>query len=121
MRPSPAQSTKLTPSLKCKQVDKQARDKAKRMRNDKLTTARVLEQLRMENVALNTATSNSRDRARAEPNLFKNLWQQSKQNETEKSVARATASYEAPNNSALPTCLQSIAVRNEGREEMLKK
>ena len=84
MRPSPVQSTKLTLSLKCKQVEDRARAKAKCMLNDKVTAARVLEQLKIENVALNAATPNARDREREEPTFIIKMWQQSKRNETAK-------------------------------------
>ena len=84
MRPSPVQSTKPTVSLECKQAEERARAKVKRMLNDKLTAARVFEQLKIENVALNTATPNARDRARSEPTIIKSLCQQSKRNETKK-------------------------------------
>ena len=78
MRPSPAQSTKPTPSLKCKQAEEQARAKATRMLINKHTATRVLEQLEIKNVALNAATQNARDRERADPTIISRLWQHSK-------------------------------------------
>ena len=74
MRLSPAQSTKPTPSLKCKQAEERARAKATCMPIDKLTAVRVLEQLEIKNVALNAATQNVRDRERAKPTIITRLW-----------------------------------------------
>ena len=46
--------------------------------------SRALEQQKIENVALNAATPNARDRERVEPTFITRLWQQNKRNETAK-------------------------------------
>ena len=69
MRSTNGQSTKTTQSQECKQAGERAQALARRVIVEKKTATRRLQQLEMEDVALNTAVANARGTARAEPTL----------------------------------------------------
>ena len=92
MKSTTSQSTKTAQSHKCKQVGERALARAKRVIDDKKTAARRLQQLEMEDVALNKAEVNASKTTRAEPTLNKSLMQGSLEPERNKGAKKRSKS-----------------------------